>query len=348
MQGSLHPTTSRRSGYSLVELVVALAVFAVGTSIVYPLLVGDLGLYARNFSINKSNNSLRYSLQMLKKDIDMSVEPPYLMSYRTSGSTGILKPLATTAVSSQAIMMWVNLGPAYDVVPTNGTGTGGTIAPSSGVTLLRRVARSTDVTPTTPGPVPQVGDRLMLMLPAPYSTGMPDTVTMDGTSISKPGRAITSVSVASTDTTSTSFKVQLDLTNPLPTGITGDKTAYIIREVAYVVNTVTDSNGNAVESDLLYYPTTANMTKPQILIRDLDPTPQEIDTTTGVVVQPFNYYNTRGTLSSLNVILPIRAVDYAHAVGDQHLGTATADTSSTEFNVYLRSNPQLAVKARLD
>ena len=32
---------------------------------------------------------------MLKNDIDMAIEPPLLMSYRVSGSTGILKPLAT-------------------------------------------------------------------------------------------------------------------------------------------------------------------------------------------------------------------------------------------------------------
>ena len=332
---------SKRTAYSLVELVVAIGVFAIGTSIVYPLLVGDLNLYVRNFSINKSNNSLRYSLQKLKKDIDMSVEPPLLMSYRTSGSSGILKPLTTSAVSSQALMMWVNIGPGYDLVPTAGTGTGGTVTPSGGLTLKRRM------TPTV-APVPQIGDRLMIMSPSPYSTGMPDQVTMDGVTISKPGRTVTGVSIAANDTSSASFVVNVDLTTPLPTGITGDKTAYIIREVAYVANTVYDANSKAVECDLLYYPTTYNMPIPQVLIRDLDPTPQEIDTNTGVAVAPFNYYAGRGTLSPLNVILPIRALDYAHTIADRQLGAATTDISSTEFNVYVRSNPQLAVKARLD
>ena len=55
--------------------------------------------------------------------------------------------------------------------------------------------------------------------------------------------------------------MQLDLTNTaLPTDIPASKSAYIVREVAYVANTITDASGNAVERQLLYYPTTNNMT----------------------------------------------------------------------------------------
>ena len=329
------PLIVRRAAFTFTEMMMAVGVFAIGSAIVYPLLVGDMGLYARNFSINKSNNSLRFSLQKFKNDIDMAIEPPLLMSYRVSGSTGILKPLGASTVSGQALMIWVNLGPAYDMVPTAGSGTGGTVNPAAGITL--RCASTL--------PAVQVGDRLVIESPAPYSTGMPETVVMDGVSVQKPGRRITAVTINS----STSITVALDLSNtPLPSGITGDKTAYIAREVAYVAYTINDSAGNPTERQLIYYPTTNNMTAPKLLVRDLDPTPQEIDANTGAVVQPFNYYGGRGNLSPLSVVLPIRAVDYAHALNDRNLGAATTNTSSTEFDVYLRSAPQMGIKARLD
>jgi prepilin-type N-terminal cleavage/methylation domain-containing protein len=331
----------RRAGFTLTELMMAVAIFVIGGLIVFPLFDGDLSLFARNFSINKSNNSLRWALQKLKKDIDMSVEPPTLMSYSGSTTSGTLTALTSSTVSAQAILLWVNLGPAYDLQPSSGS----TINPSAGVTLQRHIASSGDPTPSSV--VPQIGDRLMIMDPSPYSTGMPETVTMGSGSITKPGRAVTSVSIASTDTTSPTFKVGLNLTNPLPTGIPASETAYFVREVAYVAYPV-NAGGNAVERDLLYFPTTANMNAGQTLIRDLDPLPQEVDANTSAVIQPFNYYSGRGNLSVLNVILPIRAMDYVHALNDVHLGAAVTNTSGTEFDVYLRSAPQMGIKARLD
>jgi prepilin-type N-terminal cleavage/methylation domain-containing protein len=341
----MHPLsrwTFRRAGFTLTELMVAVGIFIVGGAVVYPLFIGDLSLYARNFSINKSNNSLRYALQKLKKDIDMAVEPPTLMSYSGSASSGTLTPLPAAAVSAQAILIWVNLGPAYDLQPSSGT----TISPGSGVTLKRHVSSTSDPTPSAA--VPQVGDRLMIMDPAPYGTGMPETVTMGGAAITKPGRTITSVSIAANDTTTATFTVTLDQTNPLPPGIPASEEAFVIREVAYVAYLVKDPSGNPVECDLLNYPTTYNMNAAQLLVRDLDPLPQEIDANTGAIVQPFNYYTGRGNLSPLNLVLPIRAVDYAHALNDQNLGTAQTNTSGTEFDVYLRSAPEMGIKVRLD
>ena len=340
----------QRAAFTLTELMIAFGIFAIGAAIVYPMFEGDLSLYARNFSLNKSNNSLRYALQMLKNDIDMAVEPPQLMNYRVSGGTGILQP--TSANSAQAILVWVNLGPAYDLVPASN----GNIAPASGVTLTRASA-----TPTV-----QVGDRLIILTPDPYmGTGMPDNVTMDGVSMQKPGRRIKQI----TSSTATSLTVQLDLIpTPLPAGIPAARSAYIAREVAYVAYTVNDSNGNPVEKQLLYFPSTSALpgtlpssfidmihptpgskTSARVLVRDLDPTPQEIDQFTNAIVQPFNFYGAPRTLSSrFNVVLPIRAVDYAHALNDRNLGGAAVNTSATEFDVYLRSSPQINNKYLLD
>ncbi len=377
---SFFPSPARRRGgaFTLAELMIAAGILVVGGGIAYPLLVGDLGLYVRNVSLNKSNNSLRYSLERLKKDVDMSIEPPLLMTYRVSGSTGVLKPaditnalgqVTTAAVSAPAVLMWVNLGPAYDLVPTGGTGTGGTVNPAGALTLKRHIATGTDTAATSP--LPQVGDRLVVMSPTPYSTGMPEVVTMDGRAIQKPGRRITSVNGITanpvTDNGSATITVQLDLSNTtLPPStsnpVYGDKSVYIVREVAYVANLINDGAGNPASCQLIYYPTTQNMTQPLLLSPDLDPVPQEqipaswvSATGTGTVaVQTFNYYitlaNTKGgraNLSPLNVNLPVRAIDYAHAIADRNVVAGQTNVSS-EFNVFLRSSSQVAVKARLD
>ena len=348
------PAFCRARGFTLAEMMVAVGVFVVGGAVAFPFLSGDLGLYARNFSINKSNNSLRYSLQVLKRDINMSIEPPLLMSYSVSGGVGSFTPLASTATSGQAIVTWVNLGPAYQMLPASGAS--GPIKPSAGIVLNRHVG--TPGTEEMTAPLPQVGDRLLFMNPSPYSTGMAETVSMNGVSVVKPGRLIIKISPATDPaapaTPSSSFTVWIDGTNPLPTDtsgnctIQGNNSVYFFREVAYAAYTVNDPTGKPVERQLVCYPSTATLTSPQVITHDLDPAPQEIDPNTGVTVQPFNYYSGRGTLNPLSINLPVRAVDYAHAIGDRNLGSATTDTSSTEFNVFLRSNPTMGIKVRLD
>ena len=350
------PSSLRRAaGFTLTELMIAASIMVVGGAVAFPFLSGDVSLYARNFSINKSDNSLRYSLQVLKRDIDMSIEPPLLMSYSVAGGVGSFTPLASTATSGQAMITWVNLGPAYQMLPASGAS--GPIKPSAGIVLNRHIG-STGTEELT-APLPQVGDRILFMNPSPYSTGMAETVSMNGVSVVKPGRKIIAVSPASDPAApaapSATITISIDGTNPLPTDssgnctIQGNNSVYIFREVAYAAYTVNDASGTPVERQLVHYPSTATLTNPQIVTHDLDPTPQEIDPNTGVTVQPFNYYGTgRGNLTPLSINLPIRAVDYAHAIADRNLGGATVDTSTTEFNVFLRSNPTMGIKVRLD
>ena len=312
-----------RAGFKIAELMVAISIFVVGGGIAYPLLVGDIGLYARNFSLNKSNNSLRFSLERLKQDIDMSIAPPWLVDYRVSGSTGVLTPKLATDSSASGILLWVNLGPAYDM---RGSGTNGTgsVPVTNAITLDCQAG----------APVPQVNDRLVILSPTPNTAGMPDNVTMDTKAIQKPGRAIRSVA-----STGTGFTVTLDLSSTaLPTPITGPQSVYVVREVAYVINTLNDKSGNPVERQLIRYAKTSDMTKGELLIRDVDPAPLEVDSITNAVIQPFNYYGGRSSLSALSIHLPVRAIDYANVI------TARQPTASSEFNVYLHSSPQMAVK----
>ena len=340
-----------RAGFKLVELMVALGIFVLGGGVAYPLLIGDVSLYARNFSLNKSDNSLRYSLQKLKQDIDMSIEPPTLVNYSLSGTTGVLTPQSSSTVSAQGILLWVSLGPSYDMQGTSGTNT--TVPVTGAITLNRRVntvASASDPFPSSA--MPQIGDRLIILSPGPYTTGMAEVVNMNGVTINKPGRRINNVNGTTsgqiTENGATSITVRLDLSNTsLPTTITGPQSVYVAREVAYVVYTINDSAGNPIERRLIRYPSTNDMTNGVVLIRDLDPAPLEIDTNPGAtgVIQAFNYYGTppgRGPLTPLSINLPIRALDYANVV------TSGRSPASSEFNLYLRSSPQMGVKARLD
>ncbi len=328
------------AAFTLVELIVAVGIFAVGASIAYPLLVSDFNLYIRNFSINKSNNSLRYGLQNLKKDIEMSLEPPTLTTYSLDNTqakpTGVLTPLPPTAASGEAILLWVNFGPAYDMIA--GTGPGGVIDPTGPIALN-----------CAPGaPIPVKGDRLIILYPVPATPGMRETVLMnkgDTVSIVKPGRTITSV----TFVPPTSLTVTIDdKTNPLPAGITGNQSVYFAREVAYAAYTINDTFGNAVERQLVCYPNTTDMTTSKLLTRDLDPNPQTLDGLAKTSTLAFNYPSGgKGSQSALSVNFPVRAVDYAHAIADRDLGGQPVDTFATEFNVFLRSNPQMAAKLGL-
>lgn len=290
----------RRAAFTLAELMVAVAIAAIGMSIAYPFLVSELNLYARNFSINKSNNSLRYSLQMLKRDIDMAIEPPTLATYTVNGSTATITPLPASTVSAQAILVWVNFGPAYNMPSTDQKNS--TINNvNGGIKLVGH--RSTG--PGDPSaPVPAVGDRLLIMSPAPSSIAMLESITTGGVTYTKPGRRITDVTAVSSSSSGVKFTVKLDQSNtPLPT-FPGDQSVYLFHESAYMAYTVNDASGNPLERQLRYVQNTADIANPRILVHDLDPAPKEIDSNTAAIVQPFNFYTGRGNFSPWPSICP--------------------------------------------
>ncbi len=344
--GTIRP---RRAAFTLMELMVAVGILAVGTSILYPFLVTEMNLYARNFSINKSNNSLRYSLQMLKRDIDMAIEPPTLATYTVSGSTASLTPLPASTVSAEAMLVYVNFGAAYNMPSTTQDHFTPITNPALGITLVGHFITATG-TDRQKG-LPAVGDRLLIMSPSPSSTAMLETFGSGATAYTKPGRRITGVTLVSNSAaTGVTFTVTVDQTktalpsSPYPTG---DQAVYLFHESAYMTYIVKDSAGNAVEKQLRYVENTANLANPTILIHDLDATPQEIDATTGVATQPFNYYGGRGNFSALSLNLPIRAIDYTHSIAERGVASGQINVSS-EFNVFIRSAPLMGMKYRMD
>lgn len=348
----------RTAGFTLTELMVGLGILAVGMAIAYPFMVSSLELYARNFSINKSNNSLRYSLQVLKRDINMAIEPPTLATYTVTGSTAKITPLPDSTVAAQAILVYVNFGPAYNMPSSTGDHFTAITNPAAGITLVGHFITATGNNQQKG--LPAIGDRLLITSPSPSSPGMPETITSGGVTYTKPGRRITGVTLlANSAAAGLKFTVTIDQSNtPLPSSPYpfGDQAVYLFHESAYMAYNQTDANGNITERQLRYVENTANITSPRILVRDLDPDPKEIDSITSAtvaplstnkVVQPFNYYGGRGNYSSLTVNLPIRAFDYAHAIAERRLAAGQVDVSS-ESNVFIRSNPLMGMKFRMD
>lgn len=333
--------------------MVSVGIVAIGMAIAYPFLISGMDLYARNFSINKSNNSLRHSLQLLKRDINMAIEPPTLAKYAITNGTATITPLPDSTVSAQAILVYVNFGPSYNMPSATEDHFTSIPNPSNGISLVGRFITSTG-TNQQKG-LPAVGDRLLITSPSPSSAGMPEKITsgagLGAVTYTKPGRRITGVIlVSNTAATGLKFTVTIDQSNtslPSNPAPLGDQAVYLFHESAYMAYTVTDSGGKAVERQLRYVENTANLASPRILVRDLDPDPKEVDALTTQVVQPFNYYGGRGNFSALSVNLPIRAVDFARAIAERRLAAGDVDVSS-ESNVFIRSNPLMTMKFRMD
>lgn len=339
----------RRAAFTLTEMMVALAVLSVGTSIAYPFLITQMNLYVRNFSINKSNNSLRKSVLLLQRDIDMAVAPPTLATYAGSGSTATIVPLPDSTLSADAILVYVNFGSAYNMPSVTQDHKTAITNPVLGVTLVGKFITASG-TDQQKG-MPSVGDRLLIMSPSPSSSTMLDT-----NNYNKPGRQITKVTPISNDSTNgCRFTLTLALNpagspkgTPLPgTGTTadpypdGDQSVYLLHESAYMTYTVTNGTDN-VEKQLLYVENTANLASPKILIHDLDTDPKEV--VSGAAVKPFNYAaGGRGTFSATSINLPIRAFDYAHAIAERGVAAGQVNVSS-EFNVFIRSAPTMYTK----
>ena len=243
----------------LAELMVAVGIFVLGGGVAYPLLIGDVSLYARNFSLNKSDNSLRYSLQKLKKDIDMAIEPPTLVNYtrerpdpgssrRSPTSDGFLAQGILLVGQPRAVVRHAaERAPRNTAVPVTST-----------ITLNRRVNtvafRVRSRSPVRP--CPRSATAWSSCRPRPYATGMAETVDherrFDQKNRAAASRASTATPLAasswqrSPDNGSSSLTVtarpgqhqHCRRRSPAPQSV------YVAREVAYVVNTtVNDALG---------------------------------------------------------------------------------------------------------
>ncbi|MEP6636797.1 MAG: prepilin-type N-terminal cleavage/methylation domain-containing protein [Acidobacteriota bacterium] len=194
-----------RSGFTLVEILVAVVVLAVVGTLVTSFTVTETWLYAKNTALNSSHRSARRALDRLANELQQTQNLPSLID--ATGS-------ATTATTAAGLSYDRLVGAPYKVDHPGGLGYSATDTKVS-VTL------STNYLASPPVPLP--GDVLLIVLP----TG-------------NPLRAqVSSVQVTKTDKKKEQQTMDLDLTNPLGTDVTWDptqtKTAQLVRRQAFIV-----------------------------------------------------------------------------------------------------------------
>lgn len=194
-----------RSGFTLVEILVAVVVLAVVGVLVTSFTVTETWLYAKNTALNSSHRSARRALDRLANELQQTQNLPSLID--ATGNPATTEPAA--GVSYDRLV-----GAPYKIEHPGGSGLAASDTQVS-ITL------STNVLASPPIPLP--GDVLLIDLP----TG-------------NPVRAqVSSVKVTKTDKKKEQQTMDLNLTNPLGTDIIWDpsqtKTAQLVRREAFIV-----------------------------------------------------------------------------------------------------------------
>ncbi|MEP6975202.1 MAG: prepilin-type N-terminal cleavage/methylation domain-containing protein [Spartobacteria bacterium] len=201
-----------RSGFTLVEILVAAALLGAVGLVVSSFTVTETWLYAKNAALNSSHQSARQALDRLANELQQAQNLPILID-----ATG-----TPTAASTAAGVSYDRLvGTPYKVQHPGGSGY------SSTATKVR-VTLSTNLLASPP--IPVQGDVLLLDLPT-----------------RSPVRArVFSVSITNTDTTLQQQTLELTLANPLGTDVTWNssetKTAQVVRRQAFIVVPAVDRN----------------------------------------------------------------------------------------------------------
>ena len=154
----------RKQGYTLVEIIISVSIFAFAGSGIYLTLRTGLLLYAKNSAINLSHQNVRVAMVELQQDLHGSVSIPQLVS-----SSGVV--ITGTGPAAGVSFRKFAGGPFSIVVPTGATISGG----------LSQISIVTGSQGTTKDFHPQSGQRLHLQV---LPTQM---VELDVTGVSAPG-----------------------------------------------------------------------------------------------------------------------------------------------------------------
>ncbi len=196
---------SRLAGFTLVELMIAVAILAVVGVLVTSFTVTETWLFAKNTALNTSHRAARRALDRLANELQQSQSLPSLID--VAGN-------ATANAQAAGVSYDKLVGSPYKVEHPGGTGLS---ANDTKITLTR----STDFLASPP--IPRAGDVLSLDQPA-----------------GSPVRAqIASVKVTKTDAKKALQTLELTLTGPLGAAVSWDpsdtKTAPVVRRQAFLV-----------------------------------------------------------------------------------------------------------------
>ena len=199
-----------RSGFTLVELMVAAGMVVIFGSMAYVLLQSGLNLYARSFALNSSNELARNTLDRMTRDIHEAIERPVLVD-----NAGAKVALSSTPVSTAGVKFRKYAGGPFRLPLA-----------VSATTLSVNLALQAD------DPMPRVGQ--FLVIPASTLNGLPQDVYARIAAVSPAAPATSSTPVVTLASTAGSFM------NPKAGGGTvapADTAGYLVEEVAYLVAT---------------------------------------------------------------------------------------------------------------
>jgi len=146
--------SARKGGFTLIEASIAIGCLTLVGALCYYLLQAGTTLYAKGFSLNVSNLSLRYALDRMNVELSEATTTPELINVSLSGSTSG-NILSNASSPAEGVRFDKYLGEHYVIVNPGGTaGTGLSNATSFQVQISTNALASP--------PVPQPNDVLLL------------------------------------------------------------------------------------------------------------------------------------------------------------------------------------------
>jgi len=318
----------RPSAFTLVEVVIALAVFAVGSGLLYQSFRANLTLMAKNISVNEGNANLQWSFYRLLSSLEPSAFFVDCANYNPTTQTFTAVASGTWGNSVRFMRL---LPITCYVLPADGSGyTVNNPPPSTRYVDLPSTAQSVSLNYNASlysGSVIPASARLYPAFPS-----ISQTVTGGFSPGVKPGLGISSVN------TSTSGLIVVQLPAPLGSNTFLDcNRAYFIVEGAFAVAT------NSVDGhkDLLYFSDTSQTANPITISNKLDggnqtqPNDPTIPTggTSGTFCMPAGS-------NAVQTLLPIRSLEYLNVM-TRNGGSAARNNSWLNVNSKFRSRQSL-------
>lgn len=314
---------SKPTGFSLVEISIALALLTIAGGLVYSTLMNSTTLLAKNLSLNSSNTMARTALDRMYAEMNQGTRLPTLVN--DDGT-----PVADASQPAAGVIFDRYLGGPY-IVGNPGSGL-------SATATSFKLFYSID--PLANPPVPVANDVVIMdgSTRALVDSSTTPTSTFSApspTPAPTPGKMVT---VTLQDNLGSYTNPPMSTGTAIPWSSSTQQTAYVVHRKAFVVVPVNGIDGPPAE--LRLYPDAEKLTeiindstKYVVLTREIgtkqrDTSPFEKVAGTKYENKPFAIYNDPATGTSY--------VSIAMRVEDQQFNKRLATQQSKEFNTFLR------------
>lgn len=325
-----------RAAYTLTQLMIALAVFSVGTMMVWGCVDAVLFLSSKNTALNLSHATLQRSVDRLANQLRESLQVLDVANFDGGTFTHIDEGAASNAegsVAGNAVRYIRALPGSYFMLPDNGTSYTQTNPqdPRSPLYPDYLSAGNRTVRATFTAPIPSLDTRDLaharLFPRFPY---LSENVTTGPSQGAKPGLGLSNVPGLSSGTVSFALSTGLPATSRT---VPSCNQAFLVVESAAVLL------NRGTYSELILYPDAADLTRSISLSTSMGAS------TAGSGPTAFSLLKSAGSLSdatargSLRISLPVRSRDLDNAVA-RHGGAAALTNVALTVPVEVRRRAQ--------